>query len=462
MKIFFLMRNSGYLRNYESALRSLAARGHSIHLGFFKISAVFKETAIAELAHSIPELSYTVYPQRSGLWKWPARYVRGLQTYLRFLDVRYKDANKLRERAAALFPRPISWLIQKIVGHSSARRWSLIKFLRLIEKAIPLDPFILDVFKSHHPDAFLVTPLIDLRASQLDWLKAADALGIKSAMGVASWDNLSNKSLIQMVPDAVLVWNKIQQQEAVELHRIPASKIFVTGAQCYDRLFAHQPSIDAEEFRKKVGLKPQVPFILYLCSSPFIARHEVDFIRKWITLLRSSANPQLKNLGVLVRPHPQNTEQWRKVDLTPYRNIAVYPRHGANPIGGQSLDDYFDSIYHSVATVGINTSSMIESGILNKPVLTILSPQFQDTQEGTIHFHYLVDGGLLNIGRDLDDHFSQLGRVLANHETYQARIRQFIQGFVRPHGLDRDCTPIFVDAIEQLAGGAGGPENSKL
>jgi len=461
MKIFFLMRNSGYLRNYESALRSLAARGHSIHLGFFKISAVFKETAMAELVQNIPELSYTIYPQRSGIWKWPSRYVRQLQTYLRFLDARYKEANKLRARAASLFPRPISWLIKKIVGHSTARRWSFIKFLRLIEKAIPLDPFILDVFKSHHPDVFLVTPLIDLRASQLDWLKAANALGIKSCMGVASWDNLSNKSLIQMVPDAVLVWNKIQQQEAVKLHRIPASKIIVTGAQCYDRLFAHQPSIAAEEFRKKVGLRPQIPFILYLCSSPFIARHEVDFIRKWIAQLRSSANPQLKNLGVLVRPHPQNTAQWRKVDLTRYSNIAVYPRHGANPIGGQSLDDYFDSMYHCVATVGINTSSMIESGILNKPVLTILSPQFQDTQKGTIHFHYLVEGGLLNIGQDLDDHFLQLGQVLANHESYQARIRQFIQGFVRPHGLDRECTPIFIEAVEQLARGARDPENSK-
>ena len=460
MKIFFLMRNSGYLRNYESALRLLAVRGHSVHLGFFKISEVFQETAIAELVHDIPEISYTVYPQRTGLWKWLSRYVRQLQTYLRFLDVRYRDANKLRARAASLLPPPISWLIKVIVGQSNTRRWSFIKFLRLIENAIPLDPFILGVFKSHHPDVFLVTPLIDLRASQLDWLKGAKALGIKSCMCVASWDNLSNKSLIQMEPDAVLVWNRIQQQEAVELHRISSSKIVVTGAQCYDRLFAHQPSISGEEFRRKVGLETQTPFILYLCSSPFIARHEVDFVRQWIAQLRASENPQLKNIGVLVRPHPQNSAQWRKVDLNRYSNIAVYPRQGANPIGGQSLDDFFDSMYHCIATVGINTSSMIESGILNKPVLTILSPQFQDTQKGTIHFHYLVDGGLLSIGQDLDDHFSQLSQVLANRESYQARIRQFIQGFVRPHGLDRECTPIFIKAVEQLAKGAVTPVDS--
>jgi len=82
--------------------------------------------------------------------------------------------------------------------------------------------------------------------------------------------------------------------------------------------------------------------------------------------------------------------------------------------------------------------------------LTVLTPQFRDTQNGTIHFHHLVNGGLLKISHDLDDHLDQLSRVLAGRESYQARIKHFIQNFVRPHGLDTECTPIFVEAIENL------------
>ena len=347
-------------------------------------------------------------------------------------------------------PGPVRWPVDMIVGRTGQNMWTVINLLKIVEKAIPLNPFIVDFFKSYRPDVFLVTPLIDLRGTQIDWLKCAKSMDIKSGLCVASWDNLTNKSLIQTEPDTVFVWNKIQQEEAVELHRIDPSKIVVTGAQCHDRLFARRPSTSSEEFRRKVGLPLETPFLLYLCSSRFIAPHEVDFIGQWIKRLRNSEDPKFKKIGVLVRPHPQNASQWRDVDFSDHENVAIYPRAGANPIGGNSLNDFFDSMYHSVATIGINTSPMIESGILNKPVFTILAPEFRDTQEGTLHFQRLVAGGLLNISHNLDEHLNQLNRVLASPESYQARIKHFIQSFVRPHGLDTECTPIFVEAIENI------------
>jgi hypothetical protein len=450
MKIFFLMKNSGYLRNYTSVVRLLAARGHLVQLCFLKVDEIYPQTAIDKEVKNISEVSYIISPKRNWLWRRPAEFIRVLQTYIRFLDPYYKDAHKLRSRAAALVPGPVRWLVDIIVGRTGQNKWSAINFLKKIEKAIPLNPFIVDFFKSDRPDVFLVTPLIDLRGTQIGWLKCAKTMNIKSALCVASWDNLTNKSLIQMEPDVIFVWNKIQQEEAVELHHIDPSKIVITGAQCYDRLFARRPSTSREEFRKAVGLSENGLFILYLCSSGFIAPQEVDFVAKWINRLRKSADPLLNRIGVLVRPHPQNAYQWRNVDFSDHANVVIYPREGANPIHGNSLKDFFDSIYHSVATVGINTSPMIESGILNKPVLTVLTPQFRDTQNGTIHFHHLVDGGLLKISHDLDDHLDQLSRVLAGRESYQARIRHFIQNFVRPHGLDTECTPIFVEAIENL------------
>jgi hypothetical protein len=444
------MRNSIYLRNYQSIVRLLADRGHQILLGFGKIDEAFSKAAITELVNENSRIRYIIFSQRNWLWRRPADFIRTLQTYVRFLDGRYKDSYKLRARAAALLPGIIRRIVKMIVDHNDSKRWPFIYFLRRIESAIPLDPFIVKFFNDNRPDVFLITPLIDLHAKQLDWLKCAKSLGIKSGLCVASWDNLSNKSLIQTEPDAVMVWNEIQQQEAVELHHISASKVVVTGAQCYDRLFAHQPATSKKEFFRKVGLLEEGEYLLYLCSSKFIAPNEVDFIRKWILRLRRSDDPAVNRIGVLVRPHPQNADQWRDIDLSDYGNVAIYPREGANPIRGNSFDDFFDSMYHSVATVGINTSAMIESGILNKPVFTILSPQFRNTQNGTLHFNHLVQGGLLNISSSLDEHIEQLSRVLAGREVYQAHIRQFIKNFVRPHGLEVESTPIFVKSVETL------------
>jgi hypothetical protein len=450
MKIFFLMRNSVYLRNYEPVVRSLAANGHQVLLGFIKTDEICPETEIANLAKVNSNINYIIFSKRLWLWRKPADFIRVLQTYTRFLDRRYKDSHKLRARAASLLPGFIRRLVKMVIDHNDTKRWSFIHFLRRIERAIPLDPFIVKFFKDHQPDVFLITPLIDLHAKQLDWLKCAKSLDIRSGLCVASWDNLSNKSLIQTEPDAVFVWNEIQQQEAVELHHIPASKVVVTGAQCYDRLFAHQPATSKEAFCSKVGFEDTRDYLLYLCSSRFIAPQEVDFIQKWITHLRSSSDTRINTIGVLIRPHPQNATQWRGIDLSEYGNVAVYPREGANPIRENTFDDFFDSMYHSVATVGINTSAMIESGILNKPVFSILSSQFRNTQNGTLHFHHLVQGGLLNVSRGLDEHIDQLGQVLAGREAYQERIRQFIQVFVRPHGLSVECSPIFARAIENI------------
>ena len=55
-----------------------------------------------------------------------------------------------------------------------------------------------------------------------------------------------------------------------------------------------------------------------------------------------------------------------------------------------AVGDFFDSLAYSAAVVGINTSALIESAIAGKNVFTILAPEFRGTQEGTLHFHYLV------------------------------------------------------------------------
>ena len=195
MKIFFLMRNSIYLRNFEPLVRMLADRGHKILLGFIKIDEVFSKYAIDQLVKENTGVHYIIFPQLTWLWRRPADFIRVLQTYVRFLDRRYKDAHKLRERAAALMPSYIRRVVKMIIGHNDSKRWSFINFLKRIEQAIPLDPFIVKFFTDNRPDVFLITPLIDLHAKQLDWLKCAKSLGIRSALCVASWDNLSNKSL---------------------------------------------------------------------------------------------------------------------------------------------------------------------------------------------------------------------------------------------------------------------------
>jgi len=110
-------------------------------------------------------------------------------------------------------------------------------------------------------------------------------------------------------------------------------------------------------------------------------------------------------------------------------------------------------MYHAAAVVGLNTSAMIESAILGRPVHTVLLPEFHDNQEGTLHFHYLLDGpnALLRATRSLDDHARDVAQVLAGRDPDPQRSLRFVRAFVRPCGLDVPATSRVVDTLEALA-----------
>ena len=116
---------------------------------------------------------------------------------------------------------------------------------------------------------------------------------------------------------------------------------------------------------------------------------------------------------------------------------------------------YFDSMCFSEAVVGINTTAMVESFVVRRPVLTIGSPEFRETQQGTLHFGELVSAssGALQAAGTLEEHVGQLRSTLEHPDRLRAEIDRFLLTFVRPRGLDRSATAILADAIEELGGG---------
>ena len=196
--------------------------------------------------------------------------------------------------------------------------------------------------------------------------------------------------------------------------------------------------------------------MLYLCSSKFIASDEASLVRRWLDRLRDRGGV-LARAGVLVRPHPQNAEQWQDVDLSTREQFEVWPRAGADPVHTSSKNDFYDSLHHCRAVVGINTSALIESAIVGRPVLTVLAPEFSATQEGTLHFGHLAHGDarLLVVANTLDEHLEQLAAELSEGDAEGdfGPNEAFLRRFVRPHGLERPAAPILADAIERAARG---------
>jgi hypothetical protein len=97
---------------------------------------------------------------------------------------------------------------------------------------------------------------------------------------------------------------------------------------------------------------------------------------------------------------------------------------------------------------------MIEAGAIGRAVHTILVPEFAASQVGVLHFRYLreIGGGLVQVAADLAEHVRRLEDVMAGRDTEgEEAARRFTELFVRPQGIQVPATPIFVDAVEELA-----------
>jgi hypothetical protein len=481
-RILFVMLQPGFIRYYEDALVALAGAGHEIHLAFEMDRDKLGESQLARrLSAASPRLTCGATPsrvesvrdflarsdrsatrggrtarpagvrRRDEAWASLATTVRLMADYLRFFEPAFAQAGKLRDRAEKRLPRVYLPIVRTVAGAGASARRAFAAVLRGVEACIPTDATLERFVREQRPDLLLVTPLIELGSQQVDYVKCARRQGIRSALCVASWDNLTSKGLIRVIPDHVVVWNDAQKAEAVTLHGAAPERVITTGAQVFDRWFDAKPSRTRDEFCRAVGLDPARPFLLYVGSSVFIAPDEVPFAEQWIAALRGSADPAVASAGVLVRPHPANAKQWRTLDTGEWANVALWPPVGSDPNAADAQRDYFDSLYHSAAVVGINTSAQIEAAIVGRPVLTIQAPDFAHAQGGTLHFHHLVDdGGAVQTAATLDAHVEQLAAVLAGRAPRDAR--RFVSAFVRPHGIDVPASSMFANEVSRLAG----------
>ena len=447
------MQHLGSFLVYEPVIRELAARGHRLHLAVSRTESLGWEHALEKVLAENPQITWgwlSPSPSTSAFWFELAETTRLWADYLRYFELHYASAPKLLARAEERVPPRLVRISQRPLFQTPKNRQRLLNVLRTLERALPPVREIQQQLKDYRPDVVVVTPLVYLGSWQFEVLRAALAEGLRTAFAVGSWDHVSRKALIRDLPQRIFVWNETQKEEAVRLHRVPADRVVVTGAQCYDQWFGRVPLRTREEFCRHVGLSADRPFILYVCSALFWGSPvEAEFVRRWVQSLRASAAPELSGAGILVRPHPARTAEWPSIDLSSCGGVAL---HGSNPMDADSKEDYFESLFYSHAVVGLNTSAFLEAAVVGRPLHTILVSEFSENQEGTLHFHYLrnVGGGVLQTSRSFEEHHEQLVVSLRDPACRAAANRQFVREFIRPHGLDVPATPAFCDALDDL------------
>ena len=442
MKILFLIGATSRIRNFHDALTILADQGHEIRLtgrlrkGAFELPKTVQHERISGRVNPT---------ERSDEWRDVVDLLRGARDYVRYFDPRYAQATRLVRRAYEIAPTEFVLFCER---HPWVKRhWSVAaRALALAEDLVPTDPAFEAFVREERPDLILVTPLVTFESYQTDYVKAAHRLGIPIVFMPFSWDNLTNKGLMRIQPDRVLVWNDVQRREAIELHGCDPERVVITGAARFDEFFTGKPSTTRAEFFAQYGLDPERPLLLYLGSSQLTGPNEMELVRRWAESIRASDDPAIRNAAIVIRPHPALRNSYASMDYSDLGHVALSLSASRN-----ADQELFDSLYHAHAAIGLNTSAMLEAAIVGRPVHTLVIPGFDQGQIGTMHFHYLVEayGGLATVARDFAEHHRQLAPVLRSEPSVAPRSRAFAAQFLRPHGVGRPVAPILAAEIDR-------------
>lgn len=445
--ILFVSHGRPQLRHFVGLFEILAARGHSI-----TIMAQHRREEpqrLPALLNHIEGLEIVPIVLPEAPWGEYSRAIRASRNYFLYYEEEFKNATIFRERC-------YGWVDENLKAHIPPDRpphARFVRWLRDVENAIPPSAAIQDFLIQGGYDAVIVCPYIFYESTfQTDYVKCCHHLGMPVGFPVFSWDNLTTKGNVQVLPDRIWVWNDIQRRELVELHKVPNERIGVMGAWRFDGFSRLKPSMSRGEFFAQYGFDANKPLIAYLGSSPAIAPEEGKFVARWLAALRSHSDPLVASAVVLVRAHPRNVAAWKKTEAIMNDPDIAFQEPSVKLFEGQGL---FDLLFYSHAAVGLNTSAMLEAAILRKPVHTIKDRRTASARDGTVHFDYLTTagGGLINVAENFKDHLKRLRASLKLPlGTPDRKAASFAREFIDAGGDGPEASAIaLADEVERLA-----------
>jgi len=450
LRIILVFRAYSQMSQLRKTIAELAQRGHFVLVVIHKNLAKETIDEIRSIENSPHNVSYE-WARFEGRIRFSDRFVfhsRELLSYRKHL----LHSDEKTQFYPKRWKRYIHPKLQKLFGWSFAR--FLLKtglcgmVLHLVEVLTPAPGLIIRHLMEFKPDMVVVSP-VNLRYSSadLEYLKAAVQLKIPTILPMTSWDNITAKGLYHIWPDRFLLWNFVQVEQIFEHQGVSSERVRIIGATTMDQWCPSPLPTSRRNFCQTHNLRQEDPIISYFGGSSLATwgdeSHFVDELRK---VLDRSGDERLRKTQIIVRPHPRYYQKYEKIVL---RDVHIVPQGKFAWNQKEFSQIFYDTIYHSAAIVGVNTSAMLDVIVIDRPVISILEKQHDHTQADTYHFPELIKSGAIYL-KKLDEIEGTLIDIFDERNGLQEKRKQFVADHLMPRGLGISVGEIIADEIEQL------------
>jgi len=318
----------------------------------------------------------------------------------------------------------------RIFGRKVFRRTA-----RFLDYYLVWDKNYLEYFNKYNPDLIFSAHLFS--DTEISFLRQARKRGIKSIGLINSWDKITSRCMVRLLPDKLLVNNHIIKKEAIQFVDIDSTNIEVVGVPHYD-LYLNKKS-DRKEFAKKLGFSPEKKLVIFAPWGKERSDADKDIIKIIYRILKQdlvSLNAQL-----LVRFPPNDEVELGEEFLN--KNI-IYQKPGRKfskergvdwDMSFEDLNELMNTLYHSSLVISFTSSIAIDAALFDKPIINVkfdtrpFDPSNRKPSRfyGTEHYSKLLAVGGVSLVNNENELIAAIKSSLENPEINSQKRRRIVE-----------------------------------
>lgn len=252
-----------------------------------------------------------------------------------------------------------------------ANRFSVTIFRALESRLVTCDLF--DAyFDKYDPSLILLANLFE--DVEANFLRVAKDRGVYSVGLINSWDKVTARCILRILPDKLLVFNDVVKKEVVETNYMRRENIFVSGISQYDHYFKPL-TISREEFLIGLGLDPQDRIMLYSPIGGMFSNSDWEMIDFLYNLNTKGKFGERVKIFVSFPPNDFiRREELEKRPWLIYQYIGIRfsdVRSADWDISSKDLDNLKNLLSSASIVVCYASSLSIDAAVFDKPVINI-------------------------------------------------------------------------------------------
>src|SRR3989344_13302 len=381
----------------RSDVCKLLAASPNIRLIFFTNSEVKKKYYASEF--NGPNIVYEVIENYR-----PTSPLNGIFWFLKFNLIKTKTIDIKREQQLRREKKYFKHFLKLVFNRLFARKFFR-RIARFADWRLVRDDFFAPYFKKYQPRLVLAAHLFSDMEGAL--VRQAKKMGVPTVGVINSWDKLTARCMIRILPDKLMVHNRLVKEDAAKYADMASADILVTGLPHFD-FYINEGRTPKEDFFGKNGLKPEEKIILFCPagtvkdleahakSEKFYSQYS-DPDTETIALLDGLiASGELgDNLRLVVRFPPNDNVnisggyKTKVVFQTPGRRFTL-DRGQDWDMNRDDFKELADTLYYSSVVLTYPSTMVIDAAAFKKPVIN-LDIDFPNTPRNFLTWFYEVD-----------------------------------------------------------------------